>query len=200
MEKGTRLGAGLLVLTPVRRPVPPIQPASHQDCGRPVGRPHYRLRPGAAGILSSPCRSNNGASVRLPGVSGRRLGSFSSGHPAPQARSGGCEIDHNTGAEERAGPYARALWFLRCAIAFSLSPLPPIAAYRRQAAPVRRPVKGGCSRAGNLAEATLVHGNRSGSGYTILWRSLAAPIPARTRRNDMAPGNLRPHILRMTSA
>ena len=163
MEKGTRLGAGLLVLTPVRRPVPPIQPASHRDCGRPVGRPHYRLRPGAGGILSSPCRSNNGASVRLPGVSGRRLGSFPSGHPAPQARAGGCEIELNKGAEERGrGAYARPLWFLRCAIAFSLSPLPPIAAYRRQAAPVRRPVKGGCSRAGNLAEATLVHRNRSG--------------------------------------
>ena len=108
MEKGTYTRGGPLVLTPVRRPVPPIQPASHRDCGRPVCRPHYRLRPGAAGILSNPCRSNNRASVRLLGVSGRRLGSFPSGHPAPQARSGGCEIELNKGAEERGGGHMPA--------------------------------------------------------------------------------------------
>ena len=137
---GPAPGPGHFELTPVEpvcRSVPPLLTTFHRDrADQPVG-PITSCAQARLDFIPAPAAPTTGYRVRGPAVSGCHLGRSASGHPAPLARSAGCEADltrrgrpidrtQQGGGGTGAGLRPAPLWFLRRTSAFSLHSRQPM--------------------------------------------------------------------------
>ena len=96
MENGTGTRAGPFGLTsvePVCRSVPPLLTTFHRDRADRLVGPITSYAQARLDFIPAPAAPTTGYRVRGPAGSGCRLGRSASGHPAPLARSAGCEAD-----------------------------------------------------------------------------------------------------------
>ena len=96
MENGTGTRAGPFGLTsvePVCRSVPPLLTTFHRDRADRLVGPITSCTQARLDFIPAPAAPTTGYRVRGPAGSCCRLGRSASGHPAPLARSAGCEAD-----------------------------------------------------------------------------------------------------------